>query len=414
MMKEQLTISRTQVRRLAILAQRLAGPRPAPDASGIMDVMSQLSYLQLDPLNVVSRSHLLVLWSRLGSYDPAILDTLQCQDHQLFEYWAHAASIVLARDYPLFQVAMQSYAKGESDWSQRVRTWMEQNEALRASILAALQQRGPLRSRDFADIAVVPWPSSGWTNGRNVGRMLDFLWTQGHITVARRSGGEKWWDVMERCLPTSVSTEPLSPYEVERCAAQKSLRALGVATAREIAGHFTCNGYPHLSEVLADLEAAHQIVRVRVQEQGKNLPGPWFMHVETLPLLSALDNNDWQPRTTFLSPFDNLICDRERTLRLFDFTYRSEIYVPKHKRQYGYYVLPILSGDQLIGRIDPLMNRASKQLLVNAVHVEPTTALTSETGRAVATAIEELATFLGATTVQYGEQIPEAWKHLLS
>lgn len=413
-MKEELVISRTQARRIAILAQCLAGPRSATDAQGIMDVISQLSYLQLDPINIVSRSHLLVLWSRLGSYDPAILDTLQWQEHQLFEYWAHAASIVLARDYPLFQVAMRNYGKGDSSWSQKVLPWMEQNEALRISILSALQQRGPLRSRDFVDTAVVPWPSSGWTGGRNVGRMLDFLWTQGYIMVAGRNGGEKWWDLMERCLPTSVSTELLPEYEVERCAAQKSLRALGIATAREIAQHFTCDGYPHLSQVLADLEAAQRIVRVSVQEQGKELLGPWFIHAETLPVLSALENSDWQPRTTLLSPFDNLICDRERTMRLFDFTYRSEIYTPKHKRRYGYYVMPILSGDQLIGRIDPLLNRASKQLLINAVHVEPTTRLTSETGQAVANAIEELATFLGATTINYSQQVPESWKYFLA
>lgn len=214
--------------------------------------------------------------------------------------------------------------------------------------------------------------------------------------------------------PVPDASEPLPEYEAERYAAQKSLRALGVATAREIAQHFTCNGYPHLSEVLADLEAAHQIIRVRVQEQGKDLPGPWFIHAEALPVLSALKNDDWQPRTMLLSPFDNLICDRTRTERLFDFTYRSEIYVPKHKRQYGYYVLPILSGDQLIGRIDPLLIRVGKQLLVNAVHVEPAASLTSETGRAVASAIEELATFLGATTIEYSGQLPEEWKHILS
>ena len=413
-MKEELVISRTQARRLAILAQRLAGPRPAANAQGIMDVIGQLSYLQLDPINVVSRNHLLILWSRLGSYDPAILNTLQWQEHQLFEYWAHAASIVLARDYPLFQVAMRHYGKDNSPWSQKIRTWMEQNETLRTSIITSLQQRGPLRSRDFTDTSVVPWPSSGWTGGRNVGRMLDFLWMQGQIMVARRNGGEKWWDLMERCLPTWVSTEPLPEYEIERCAALKSLRALGVATAREIAQHFTCDGYPHLSQVLIDLEAAHHIVRVRVQEQGKELPGPWFMSTEMLPVLSALENNNWQPRTTLLSPFDNLICDRERTMRLFDFTYRSEIYTPKHKRQYGYYVMSILSGDQLIGRIDPLLNRANKQLLINAVHVEPTSSLTSEIGHAVSTAIEELATFLGATTIQYSQQVPEVWKHFLS
>jgi uncharacterized protein len=414
-MKEIPVISRTVARRLAIVAQGLAGPRPRADTEGIMDVIDQLGCLQLDPINIVARSHLLVLWSRLGSYDQGLLDLLLWQERQLFEYWAHAASIVLTQDYPLHQMRMRSYGKGSDAWSQHVSAWMQQNETLRLSILSALQQRGPLRSRDFEDPGQVAWRSSGWTDGRTVGRMLDFLWAQGHVLVSKRVGVQKWWDLAERCLPPIwISQEPLAEHEVVCAAAQRALRSLGVATPRDITEHFTRNRYPGLSEVLSELEAKERILRVRVQEQGKELVGPWFVHVELLPVLERLEQQAWEPRTTLLSPFDNLICDRKRTARLFDFLYQSEIYTPKDKRRFGYYVMPILSGDQLIGRIDPTFDRSRKQLLINAVHTEPATAITGETGQAVAAAIEELAAFLGATTISYSHQLPEGWKQILA
>ena len=141
--------------------------------------------------------------------------------------------------------------------------------------------------------------------------------------------------------------------------------------------------------------------------------GPWFVHADLLPVLERLEHQEWQPRTTLLSPFDNLICDRKRTARLFDFRYQSEIYTPKDKRRFGYYVMPILSGDQLIGRIDPTFDRSRKQLLINAVHIEPATAITAETGQVLAEAIEELAAFLGATMISYSHQLPEGWKQIL-
>src|SRR6266566_3809614 len=167
-MKETRVISRTVARRLAIVAQGLAGPRPRADVESIMDIVSRLGCLQLDPINIVARSHLLVLWSRLGAYDPALLDTLLWQERRLFEYWAHAASIVLTEDYPIYQMVMRSPIKESSHWDQRVRAWMEQNDTLRVSILNALRERGPLRSRDFEDTAVAAWQSTGWTQGRNV------------------------------------------------------------------------------------------------------------------------------------------------------------------------------------------------------------------------------------------------------
>jgi uncharacterized protein len=415
MMKETRVISRTVARRMAIVAQGLAGPRPRPDIEGIMDVVDRLGCLQLDPINVVARSHLLVLWSRLGCYDPGLLDILLWQERRLFEYWAHAASIVLRQDYPIHQMRMRSYGKGSDSWSQHVSDWMQQNETLRITILNALQQRSPLRSRDFEDPVQVAWRSSGWTNGRTVGRMLDFLWAQGHILVAKRVGAHKWWDLAERCLPlTLISQEPLVEREVVCAAAQKALRALGVATAKQITEHFTRHRYPGLAEVLSHLEATGSIMRVRVQEHGKDLAGTWLVHAEYLPMLERLEQQVWEPRTTLLSPFDNLICDRKRTAELFDFSYQSEIYTPKEKRRFGYYVMPILSGHQLIGRVDPMFDRKSKRLIINAVHVEPATMITRETGQAIAVTIEELATFLGATTISYSHQVPEGWKQVLA
>jgi uncharacterized protein YcaQ len=414
-MKETRIISRTMARRLAIMAQGLAGLRPPADTEGIMDVIGRLGCLQLDPINTVARSHLLVLWSRLGSYDPRLLDLLLWQERRLFEYWAHAASIVLTQDYPIHQMRMRSYGKGSDSWSQQVSAWMQQNEPLRISILSALQQRGPLRSRDFEDTVQVAWRSSGWTDGRTVGRMLDFLWAQGHILVARRVGAQKWWDLAERCLPAFwISQEPRAEHEVVCAAAQKALRALGVATARDITEHFTRYRYPGLAEALTHLEATGRILRVRVLEQGKDLEGTWFVHTDLLPVLERFEQQAWEPRTTLLSPFDNLICDRKRTVRLFDFTYQSEIYTPKDKRRFGYYVMPILSGDQLIGRIDPMFDRGRKQLIINAVHAEPATLITRETGQAIAVAIQELAAFLGATTINYSHQLPEGWKRILT
>jgi uncharacterized protein len=416
MTKETPVISRTMARRMAIVAQGLAGgPRPPADTEGIMDVIGRLGCLQLDPINTVARTHLLVLWSRLGSFDQGLLDLLLWQERRLFEYWAHAASIVLTQDYPIHQMRMRSYGKGSDSWSQQVSAWMQQNEPLRISILSALQQRGPLRSKDFEDTVQVAWRSSGWTDGRTVGRMLDFLWAQGHILVARRVGSQKWWDLAERCLPAFwILQGPQAPHEVVCAAAQKALQALGVATARDITEHFTRYRYPGLAEVLTHLEATGRILQVRVQDQGKDLAGSWFVHTDLLPVLERLEQQAWEPRTTLLSPFDNLICDRKRTVRLFDFTYQSEIYTPKDKRRFGYYVMPILSGDQLIGRIDPMFDRGRKQLMINAVHVEPATSITRETGQAIAVAIEELAAFLGATTISYSRQVPEGWKGILT
>jgi uncharacterized protein YcaQ len=371
-----------------------------------MEIARDLGCLQLDPISVVARSHLLVLWSRLGAFPVGELDALLWTERQLFEYWAHAASIVLTEDYPIHNWLMRRYPRPISSHGRRTADWIGANTALRRHLLAQLRRRGPLRSRDLEDRSARPWRSGGWTNERNVNRMLDVLWTQGKVMVVGRFGLEKLWDLSDRVLPDWTPRERLSDREVTRRAAQRSLRALGVAGARSISRHFTLNRYPDLPGTLAGLEREGRIQRVRVADR----PGEWFVHTDDVPLLDAIEGGAWKPRTTLLSPFDNLIHERDRAELLFGFRFRTEIYVPKSKRQYGYYLLPILHGDRLIGRMDAAMDRRRGVFRVHAIHTEPGVAATASEGRAVSLAASGLATFLEAQTIEVSGPMPDRWR----
>jgi uncharacterized protein YcaQ len=400
------TLDPELARRLILSRQRLAGPRPAaPGPEELMGVATDLASLQLDPISVVARSHQLVLWSRAGRYDLGDLETLLWRDRRLFEYWTTAAAIVCTEDYPIHSLLMRRYP---SERHAQLRAWLAENQALRRSILRQLRASGPLPTRAIEDRSATDWRSSGWTAGRNLDRMLDVLWTQGRILVAGRQGQQRVWDLAERCLPAWAPTRRPPEREVVRLAAQRSLRALGVATARDIDRSFTAGRYPGLASILAGLRRSGQVEQVRVAADGHEHPGPWYVHTDDLPLLDRLRSGEWRPRTTLLSPFDNLIINRERTERLFGFHFRMEIYVPKAARRYGYYVLPILHGDRLIGRVDPALDRAGGRLVVNAIHPEPDAPASA--GAAVATALQELAAFLGATAIDLGQPPPGVWR----
>ena len=413
-MKPIRTLSLVQVRRLAIMRQHLAGKQLPANARGIMNVVRDLGCLQIDPISAVARSPYLVLWSRLGAYDPAHLHTLLWRDRKLFEYWAHCASIVLTEDFPIHSWLMRNHATDDSLWSNRVRQWLKDNRALLRALMTQIRRHGPIASRELEEGGAAPraWISTGWTSGRNVSRMLDFLWMQGKIMVAGREGLQKTWDLAERCLPEWTPREKWSEREMVRAAAQKSLRALGVATARQISQHYVRGRYPNLQNELDELEAEERIERVQIVEEGAPWRGEWYIHTDDLPRLDRLAQ-EWEPRTTLLSPFDNLICDRARTRLLFGFDYTMEIYVPADKRKYGYYVLPILHGDALIGRVDSKMDRQQNRLQINAVYAEPDAPRTKRAARAIAGAIEELGTFLGASEITGNGHMPAAWKETL-
>jgi uncharacterized protein YcaQ len=395
----QLTLTPDEARRLSVAAQRLEAPPVAPSRAMMLDTIRQITCVQLDPINAVARSPLLVLYSRLGpGYNTADLEGLLWEDRALFEYWAHAASIVLADDFPLFQRRMQRQDRSNSAVSRRYWQWYAGNAAFRQYILDEMRTRGPLFANELEDRAEVTWDSSGWSSNRSVTMMIERLWLDGEVTVTRRDGDgfglKKQWGLMEHQLPAWTDHVPWTEERVVRQAVERALPALGAGRLRDIRNYFTRGEYPALAKALAGLRADGRILEAAVGDW----PGPWYLHVDTLPLLERLRGGGWRPQTVLLSPFDNLIADRDRTELLFDFFYRIEIYVPAAKRQYGYYVMPILHGDRLIGRVDSKMDRAANVLIVNAIHMEPGHALTGDTGAAVEAAIGDLAQFLGADT----------------
>lgn len=416
-MKNPLEITLTEARQLAVQSQGLDRLPDEPDRAAMLATIERIGCLQIDPLNVVARNPLLVLWSRLGSYAEADLDALLWEERALFEYWAHAASILLVADYPLHQATMREFAFGSGMWGERVRQWLADNASFRTYILDELARRGPLFATEIEDRAERPWQSSGWSNSRSVNMMLTLLWEQGEITVTRREGAgfglKKQWGLLGQHMPQWVNHEPWPRDRVVREAALRALLALGVASERHITNYFMRNGYPDLGNALAELERDGRVCQVAICDDGRTWPGPWYIHADVLPFLDSLRGDGWVARTTLLSPFDNLIADRDRTEQLFDFYYRSEIYTPKAKRQYGYYVMPILQGERLIGRIDPKMDRKTKTLHVHAVHREPGAELGDEEVRAVAASIDELGRFLGAEQVRYGAQIAPEWRGAL-
>jgi uncharacterized protein YcaQ len=274
---------------------------------------------------------------------------------------------------------------------------MGDNAGFRAYVLDELRRRGPLLSRDFDDRAEVPWQTGGWNDGKNVGRMVELLWRAGDIAIRRREGSQRVWDLFERVF--SEAPEEELPEEVVAIEIMdRQLRAAGFVQP----GWGSAIDYRLPARDIGEDSMRTDGIAVPVAIDG--LPGDWLAHRD---LLEALHADAWQPRTTLLSPFDPLIGDRERTEALFDFRFRLEIYVPAAKREYGYYVMPILDGDRLIGRIDPVFDRKKKVLTLNAVYAEPDLPMDPELPDRVTTTIRDLASWLGATRIALPAELPD-------
>jgi uncharacterized protein YcaQ len=302
-------ISLAQARRIAVRAQLLDG-----SATDVLSTVRRLGFLQLDPISTVAPPQQLVLWSRLGRFDRAELDRLLWEERQLFEWNAFIWPI---EDLPLIRARMRE-PWGHYRWQRWAREFLKEQTKLRRYVLRELERRGPMLSRDLEHPAARADERYVWWGTRaQLTWMLELLHRRGQIAVAGRSGGQRLWDLADRWYP-ETETVPLA--EARRTLEEKRFRALGVKLEK----------------------------------------GRWFAHPEA-------DAQRVANRVTFLSPFDRLVHDRNRAEALWDFRYRLEMYVPKAKREYGYYVLPILRGDRLVGRIEPVFDRKTGVLGIQDV-----------------------------------------------
>jgi len=329
-------LSLAQARRIAIRSQLLDG-----SADGVLATVRRLGFLQIDPISTVAPPQRLVLWSRLGAHDPAELDRLLWEKRKLFEWGAFIWPI---EDFPLIRARMRR-RRGKFKYEQQGTEFLRTNARFKRHLLRELEERGPLLSREIeADLMVSKDPHDWW-GSRKVGLMLELLEGRGVVAIVGRRGKQRVWDLAERWYP---EVESIPWPEARELLAEKRFRSLGVRL-----------------------------------ENGK-----WRAHPEA-------DDGPVPRRVTFLSPFDRLIHDRDRAEALWGFRYRLEMYVPKPKREFGYYVLPILQGDRLIGRIDPALDRKTGVLQVNGVWWEPGVKPVS-----LQRPLRNLAAFIGAGSIE--------------
>lgn len=356
-MTPPITLSPSDARRIAVGAQLLGAERP----TDLVATVDRLTLVQIDPTAAVAPTADLVLWSRLGgSYRPEHLRHALEHDRTLFEL---DATVRPMTDLPIFLAQMAVFPTRETS-----RAWLEANDGFRRDILARLRSDGPLLSRDLPDTAAVPWQSTGWTNDRNVTQMLEYLVLRGEVAIAGRQGKQRLWDVAERVYPAGVTAVP--PDEAQRLRNARRLRSLGVAREKTTAVPVEPWDVGD-SGVLATVEGTD---------------GLWRVDPEAL-------DRPFRGRTALLSPFDRLIHDRGRAQALFAFEYVLEMYKPEKDRRWGYYALPILHGDRLVGKLDAKTDRKAGVLRINAIHED--VPFDAPTRRSVEGEIAALAAWLG-------------------
>jgi uncharacterized protein YcaQ len=360
MTERMQTLSLAQARRIALAAQGFADPRPSGPLTPrhLARVLDRIALLQIDSVNVVSRAHYLPLFSRLGAYPRALLDKAAWgRPRRLFEYWAHEASLLPLETQPLLRWRMARAQEGIGVWG-NVKPFAHERRGEADAILEHIRKEGP---RAASDLDGPKEKSGGWWGWSDDKRAVEWLFWSGQITTAtRRSSFERVYDLTERVLPRAIVETPTPPpRDAHRALLRIAARALGVATALDLRDYFRQSpgdAKPALDELV---------------EEGALIP----VRVEGWTQPAYLDPGARRPRRiearALLAPFDPLIWERARTERLFGVRVRLEIYTPAARRTHGYYVLPLLLGDQIVARVDLKADRAAGVLRVLSAHAEP-------------------------------------------
>jgi hypothetical protein len=356
------TISPALARRIALAAQgfgRTAAPAPGIRQLGAL--VERLGLLQIDSVNVFERSHYMPAFSRLGPYDKAQLDRLSGgAKPRLTEYWVHEASLIPVDDWPLFRWRMQAYRdKAAADDAH----WSQDNAPMLAWLLGELAANGPMRASAIehdANTKRGPW--WGWSDVK-IGLETLFRW--GDVVSGGRERFERVYALPEQVFSTELLDRQVSAADAHRTLISQAARAHGIGTVKDLADYFRLRTEPARAAI-TDLVDAGELIPVEVPGWGRGgaAGAAWLHRDARLP--RRMD------AAAVLSPFDPVVWERARALRLFDFHYRIEIYTPQEKRQFGYYVLPVLLGDTIVGRVDLKNDRQAGVLRVQASWAEPT------------------------------------------
>lgn len=387
------TISQEEARQIMLAAQGFT-PNPQPPATkpDVLRLIRQMGVLQIDTIHVIARSPYLVLWSRLGEYNPAWLDELLAEG-ALFEYWAHAMCFLPIEDFPLYRRSMLEGARYWEDIPQ----WIREHAGVVAMVLERIRQEGGLRSADFRDVSK---PAGGpWWNWRDEKTALECLLMNGELMVARRQNFQRVYDLRARLLPEwddgpdGANIPPRE--ELQEIFALRAVRALGVANASWVPDYYRQYKTGNAKR-LESLAEAGSLKRVQIE----GLPGPAYLD----PLAPAPQPMNF---TMVLSPFDPIVWDRKRLKELHDFDYTIEVYTPAHKRSFGYFTLPILHNGRIVGRLDPKAHRAEGRFEVKAIALEPGVEATDELAEGLRDCLQRLAEWHNTPELVIGRVEPE-------
>ena len=352
------SLSQSQARRVALSAQGFNDPRPraTPDRRALRRVLSRTGLFQIDSVNVLARAHYLPLFSRLGAYPTTLLDRAAYRrPRMLFEYWGHEASLLPVELHPFMRWRMRDAE--HRAWGGLQRIAKERPELLKG-LLADIVADGPLTAGELAERhdRDAPRRTGPWWDWSDVKRALEFMFWAGEITTADRRGFERRYDIPERVLPAEVVATPTpSREEAQRELLRRSIRAMGVATARDLRDYFRLPA-PDCKVRVAEMVESGELVPVTVDG--------WRQPAYLDPALQVVPR--WVKGDALLCPFDPLVWERGRTERIFGFRYRIEIYVPADKRVHGYYVFPYLQDGALVARVDLKADRQEGALLVQS------------------------------------------------
>jgi len=361
------TLSAAEARRMTLAAQGFSRRRPhAVAARHLHRAMDQLGVLQIDSVNVFARSHYMPMFSRLGAYDPAVLDrTFLSRTTHYVEYLAHEATFMPIADWALWGFRMREWQERAS----RPDAWMHAHGRTLDWVRDELRTRGPLRPADLRDDA--PRERGSWWDWDESKIALEHLWRCGEVAIAGRVGFERRYGLAEQVIPAMVRQSVIPRDEAVRELVRRAARSYGVATIADLNDYYRLRDQSAVRAAVADLvdEGDLEPVVVRGWERGGRPIAAWRHREAVLP--RRID------RAALLTPFDPVVWFRDRALRVFDFDYRIEIYVPAEKRRYGYYSLPLLVGDRVVGRADLKADRAASTLRVQSAwweaHARPET-----------------------------------------